>query len=138
MTSMVDGRLSMTTSTKQKLTKSVNFALVAIIITGLVTVYGYVYNEQRSQAKELGDVKEEIIVLKQTSAQVLSQSELIKGQRKQIDINTKSLAVLETEYKGINNKLDFQYKALDSKLTLIYDLVRDNNYAIYQHMEKSK
>ncbi len=131
---------NMSTLTKQKLVKTVNFSLVAIIITGLITVYGYVYNEQKAQAKELNEVKEEIIVLKQTPivAQVLSQSELIKGQRKQIDINTKTLVVLETQYRGINEKLDIQYKALDAKLQLVYDLVRDNNNVLYQHIEKSK
>jgi hypothetical protein len=130
----------MTASIKQKVYKCINVGVVLAFLALLGTTYGYFYTEQKTQAKDIVTVREEVVILKQSplATYVVSNDRLLEIQRMQIDINTRHLAVLDVQYKGLNEKMDIQYKAIDNKLTMIQDLVRDNNVAIYERKNKEK
>lgn len=119
----------MTSSKKQVIFKAINVTAITTVIMLIIVICGYFKSEQTIQAQELSKVKEDVIILTQlpTLATIQNINELVKSQRKQIDINTKTLAVMDAQYKAINAKLD-----------MIYDLVRDNNVRLYEHVEKGK
>jgi hypothetical protein len=119
----------MTASKKTTIYKAINATAITTIIMIILVIYGNLYGEQKTQAKELSSVKEDVIVLKQTPviSQIVNNTALIQTQRKQIDINTKTLAILEIQYKNIEDKLD-----------MIYTIVQDNNNKLDRHIEKEK
>jgi hypothetical protein len=119
----------MTTLKKNIIHKAINAGAISLLVTVILFIYGYMVTEQKSQAKELVAVREEVIILKQSPVltTILTQSDLIKAQRKQIDINTTTLAVLKADITAMNAKLD-----------VIYDIVRDNNYFLTQRINDSK
>jgi hypothetical protein len=118
----------MTVSKKGAIYKFINITAITTVVMMIITIYGYLYSKQNSLQAELYSVKDDVTILKQTPIinQIINNTELIKAQRKQIDINTKTLAVLDSQYKDINAKLD-----------LIYSMVCDNNNKLYQHIENS-
>jgi hypothetical protein len=106
--------------------KTINVTAVTSVIMIVLAVYGYLYGEQRGLATEVYKVREDVMLLKQTPvvAQLVVNTKLIEQQRKQIEINTKTLAVLDIQYHNIEKKLD-----------QIYSMVKDNNDKIDRHIE---
>lgn len=119
----------MNQSKKQILYKAVNITAVSTVITLLLFVINSLYARQDSQLNELMKVKEDIIILKQLPiiGTISNNTELVRAQSKQIDINTKTIAVLEV-----------QCKTMDKKLDLIYGIVKDNNDKLFKHVEEEK
>jgi len=113
-------------STKNIVYKTINVTAVTSVIMILLSIYGYLYGEQRSLATEVSKVKEDVTLLKQTPiiAQLNANTKLIEQQRKQIEINTRTLAVLDVQYCNIEKKLD-----------QIYSMVKDSNDKIDRHIE---
>jgi hypothetical protein len=104
---------------KSKIPITINLTLLVIVVTLLVTIYGYFKASQDSQAQEITALRIDVTELQ--SKPVIDSTKEIKEIASCMNLNTKSIAVLQANQAAMNAKLDLivqQNRDLNRKIDI--------------------